>query len=74
MAKKVGGASGRSVVEMFLYSSYPIDTMPHTFPLQVFHVTYQTHNIATHSFVHYVTELQPFIQVMNTFLHSADSM
>jgi len=55
MAKKVGGASGRSVIEMF-YNNYPIDTMPHTFPLQVFHVTYQTHDIATHSFVHYITE------------------
>jgi len=56
MAKKVGGVSDRSVIEMMFYSSYPIDTMAHTFPLQVFHATYQTHNIATHSFVHYVTE------------------
>jgi hypothetical protein len=56
MEKIVGGVSGRSVIEMLYYSSYPIDTMPHTFTLQVFHVTYQTHNTATHSSAHYITE------------------
>jgi len=56
MAKKVGGASDRSVIDIFLYSSYPIDIVPHTLPLQVFHVTYQTHNIEMLSLLHYITE------------------